>query len=150
MSLENDLIEMSKRPIFYILKGKRVVPATDLLKWTEYFESADRTIKRTQIYGITISTVFLGIDHGFRIKPSLPVLFETMIFGGRYDQYQERCCTYNQALVQHEEACELVINTPFILKSYYAIKYTLTNFYWCLRHLYSRLFRHKDKRKGNK
>jgi hypothetical protein len=33
-----------------------------------------------------VSTVFLGTNHSFGFEP--PLLFETMIFGGRFDDYQ--------------------------------------------------------------
>jgi hypothetical protein len=52
-----------------------------------------------------ISTVFLHFDHGLNFgttdKPSDPVLFESMIFGGPHDEYQRRYCTYNEALEGH-------------------------------------------------
>lgn len=39
---------------------------------------------------IYVSTVFLGLDHSFgSFGECKPVLFETMIFGGEHDQYQE-------------------------------------------------------------
>jgi hypothetical protein len=63
----------------------------------------------TEIGTITISTVFLGIDHGFSSGP--PVLFETMIFGGKHDQYQCRSCTYDEAEEEHIKAVEMVKNT---------------------------------------
>ena len=52
-----------------------------------------------------ISTVFLHFDHGLNFgtdtEPSDPVLFESMIFGGAYDEYQRRYCTYAEALEGH-------------------------------------------------
>jgi len=59
--------------------------------------------------GVFVSTVFLGLDHSW--SDSLnhePVLFETMIFEGPYDQYQVRYTTYNNALNGHKQALELV------------------------------------------
>jgi hypothetical protein len=49
----------------YILVGKTPVAEPDLIKWAEWFESANRTLARDRIGGKTISTVFLGIDHNF-------------------------------------------------------------------------------------
>jgi hypothetical protein len=37
---------------------------------------------------VAVSTVFLGINHNY--TGGAPVLFETMIFGGPWDQYQWR------------------------------------------------------------
>ncbi len=48
---------------------------------------------------ILLSTVFLGVDHSFSGEP---VLFETMIFGGRYDGFQKRYTTFDYALSGHE------------------------------------------------
>lgn len=63
----------------YILKGKLPVPEPDLLRWAEWFEAADRTVGlSTLTYGFWVSTVFLGIDHGF--GRAEPLLFETMVF----------------------------------------------------------------------
>lgn len=39
-----------------------------------------------------VSTVWLGIDHNWMGR-GLPIIFETMIFGGPYDQAQERYAT---------------------------------------------------------
>jgi len=55
---------------------------------------------------VFVSTVFLSLDHNYR--EGEPILFETMIFGGEHDQYQERCCTYDEAVKMHETACNLV------------------------------------------
>ena len=54
---------------------------------------------------IRVSTVFLGLDHGFGAEE--PVLFETMIFGGEYDEYCERYCTWDEAVEGHAKAVEM-------------------------------------------
>lgn len=86
-----------------------IVKCDDLLEW---MEQSNRTIKLTKgtitVGGINmgeirISTVFLGLDHSFDSVGD-PVLFETMIFGGPNDEYQDRCCTYEAALKMHEKA----------------------------------------------
>lgn len=53
-----------------------------------------------------ISTVFLGIDHSFG-SGGPPLLFETMIFGGRLDEFQNRCGTWDEAEAMHNEAVAL-------------------------------------------
>lgn len=52
--------------------------------------------------GIEVSTVFLGLDHGWGDGP--PILFETMTFGGPHDGDCERYSTWNEAVVGHERA----------------------------------------------
>ena len=46
-----------------------------------------------------VSTVWLGLDHRFREGP--PLIFETMVFGGKFDQEQERYSTEEEALAGH-------------------------------------------------
>lgn len=49
-----------------------------------------------------ISTVFLCIDHSY-LCDSLPVLFETAIFGGKHDGEMERYGTWDQAEIGHKK-----------------------------------------------
>jgi hypothetical protein len=56
-----------------------------------------------------VSTVFLCLDHAFG-EDHGPVLFETMIFGGKHDQYQERCRTYKAAKQMHLRAIDTACN----------------------------------------
>lgn len=83
--------------------GRQPVPAS-LMEWAEWFERSERHVAKTQIGEATVSTVFLGIDHGFGGEP---LLFETMIFGGKFDGYQERSATWAKAEEQHHAACAM-------------------------------------------
>ena len=69
------------------------------------FNGPTKHIGDTIINDQRVSTVFLFFDHGLNFgtpeKPSDPVLFESMIFGGPYDDYQRRYCTYQEALEGH-------------------------------------------------
>ena len=47
-----------------------------------------------------VSTVWLGLDHSFGLGP--PIIFETMVFGGEYDQYCTRYSTKEQARAGHK------------------------------------------------
>jgi hypothetical protein len=76
----------------------------------------------TQIGPYTVSTVWLGLDHGFGRGPA--VIFETMVFTStawnetrsRYDPEVEplldidcrRYCTEEEATTGHEEVCLLI------------------------------------------
>ena len=61
---------------------------------------------RTELAGgVHVSTVFLSLNHAFGQGP--PVLFETMIFGGPHDDYQERYTTVEEAREGHRRAVEL-------------------------------------------
>lgn len=69
-------------------------------------ETADRKVRWTDLpNGVSVSTVFLGMDHSFGGGP--PLLFETMIFGGNHDRYHERYSTWAEAEAGHEKALRL-------------------------------------------
>lgn len=90
----------------YILEGKKPVKA-DLTTWAKWFEAGNdnRRVASTAKGHVLVSTVFLGLDHQWGDGP--PMIFETMIFGGEHDQYQERCSTWEEAEAMHKKACEL-------------------------------------------
>ena len=89
----------------YILEGKTPVPC-DLMAWARWLESRkDRHVADETRDKVRVSTVFLGLDHQFGDGP--PLLFETMIFGGEHDQYQDRCSTWDEAEAMHAKACAL-------------------------------------------
>lgn len=66
----------------------------DLMRWALWFERADRTLGRHKHNGVEVSTVFLGLDHG-------GCLYQTMVFGGKLDQEQERYVTKAEAAKGH-------------------------------------------------
>ncbi len=92
----------------WILDGHEPVEAT-LEEWGKWFEGGHnyRKVALTDRGSIRISTVFLGIDHDFG-GSGPPILFETMIFGGEHDEYQERYTTWDQAEAGHKRAVEMV------------------------------------------
>lgn len=93
----------------YILGKNHELIETDLMTWVEFFDDINnRRVAKDIINGVKISTIFLGIDHNF--GEGKPLLFETMIFGGKHDQYQERYPNWNEALAGHKKAVELVNN----------------------------------------
>lgn len=92
--------------MYYTLEGKTPVP-TDMATWGRRFENSEqRRVARDTIGDVYISTVFLGFDHSFDNGP--PLIFETMIFGGEHDQWQERCSTWDEAEAMHAQAVALV------------------------------------------
>ena len=68
-----------------------------------------KAVKQEYIGDVYVSTVFLGLDHSF--KSDKPVLWETMIFGGDHDQYQERYTSYEDAFEGHQKALNLINNS---------------------------------------
>ena len=91
----------------YTLLDHTPIPAPNLLEWARWFEIANRQVEKDHIGDIVISTVFLGIDHSFDVNGP-PLLFETMIFGGEFDQEQRRYSTWEEAEAGHQEFVKMV------------------------------------------
>jgi len=85
---------------YTLLDDHSVVPCDDLTKWAQGFETTLRNIKQEYVGTIYISTVFLGLNHNYS-ENGPPLVFETMVFGGKYDQVQYRTSTYAEALRAH-------------------------------------------------
>lgn len=92
----------------YVLdKYGKVKPEQDLLTWARWFETANRHLAKDRISAkVWVSTVFLGLDHSFG-EGEEPVLWETMIFGGRHDQATWRYRSQEEALKGHQRAVAL-------------------------------------------
>jgi len=89
----------------YILDGHKPVPCDDLMKWANWMGVADRHVAKTQVSDdITVSTVFLGLNHNYGEGDLL--LFETMVFGGSLDEGMERYTTWEQAEKGHKRWVE--------------------------------------------
>jgi hypothetical protein len=64
-----------------------------------------RVVQQTEVGPILVSTVWLGLDHGF--FQGDPIIFETMMFRGetpRALDYQERYCSLAAAQLGHASA----------------------------------------------
>lgn len=94
--------------------GRTPVLEPNLLTWAQWFEHAPRRVAHAIGSGdVRISTTFLGIDHRFGLagEERDPILWETMIFGGPLDGYQERYTSYDAAVAGHAKALTLVTAT---------------------------------------
>ncbi len=91
---------------YYLLENKLPKPC-EMMDWAKCVQDPkEKIVGLTKIGDIKISTVFLGLDHCWDDGP--PLLFETMIFGGDHDEYQERCTTWEEAETMHRIAVDLV------------------------------------------
>lgn len=90
----------------YILKGHEAVRCDDLMTWANWLEKADRHVRKHEADGVRVSTVFMGLDHSFGDGP--PLLFETMIFGGPHDGFQDRFATWEEAEEGHDAAVAML------------------------------------------
>lgn len=86
---------------WYVLEGRSYRAARNM---NDYAEGMDRNrrVARDELGDCRVSTVFLGLDHGDGDGP--PLVFETMVFGGPFDQWCDRCSTYDEAEAQHARA----------------------------------------------
>lgn len=94
---------------YWVLDENKEPRKASLVEWGEWMRNPKaKIVKQENSNGFHISTVFLGLDPGLTsnyITNTEPVFFETMIFGLSSEaEYQDRCCTYKQALEMHEKA----------------------------------------------
>jgi len=89
---------------YYKLEGKKAVAC----KMEECFAELDenRRVAKDTIGDVDISTVFLGINHGFTER--VPILFETMVFGGEHNEYCQRYATWQEAEEGHKRTVKMV------------------------------------------
>ncbi|CDT54045.1 conserved hypothetical protein [Vibrio coralliirubri] len=110
--------------ISYILIGKNPVAITQdqHLEWGRWMQHQPRHVAYTKIpakkplrkgnprmlkllnlirtQDVVVSTVFLGLDHR-HFGEGHPILFETMIFGGKDNDAQWRYCDWDTAAGHH-------------------------------------------------
>lgn len=87
---------------WYILEGKTPVPADTITAgmWMEH-SGEQRKVAATRIKGAFVSTVFLGLDHRWGEGP--PILFETLVFGGKLEGEMNRYTTWDEAERGHQD-----------------------------------------------
>jgi len=89
--------------MYYVLDGKTPVAEPNIIEFGKWFQTADRTVRKTAIGDdVKVSTVFLGIDHRF-IGDGPPILFETLVFGGEHAGLTVRYTTWAAAEIGHDE-----------------------------------------------
>lgn len=82
----------------YDRSGKRIT----LMQWAALFEQLEyRRVRSTMTAsGARVSTVWLGLDHGWGDGP--PVIFESMVFLAGKDIDQDRYATEADAIAGHD------------------------------------------------
>lgn len=90
-------------PEFGRILNNTVVPCT-MMEWAEFFES-QRLVASDHIEGAHVSTIFIGLNHGFGGRP---LWFETMVFSltmhDRKTELQWRYETLAEAKEGHARA----------------------------------------------
>lgn len=99
---------MNTREMYYGMDGQSISQDewAQLYKRTQDPTNDPRRVASTKIGDVHISTVLLGLDHSWGDGP--PLIFETMIFGGEHDEYEERYATREQAEAGHARAVAMV------------------------------------------
>jgi len=98
------------QPLYWVLDEDRTPrQVSSVVEWGEFFENtAKRRVAETTVGERRVSTVFLGIDHGFQAgQPDYtPQLFETMVFDAEWGNGEvfARCGTWDGALEMHADA----------------------------------------------
>ena len=94
---------------FYILnENDEPVIEKEIFTWSRWMGNSNRKIVAKETYkNLTISTVFLGMDHSWG-RGQTPLLWETMVFGkDDSEEITERCSgTRKDALKMHNEVVE--------------------------------------------
>lgn len=100
---------MIPSPLYYILDDDgEPVPTTDLEHWARWMDDGHRiVVQEWPRPDVQVSTVFLGRDHNFTAHGP-PVLWESMIFGGAFDQWQERYTSRRDAEHGHARLVAMV------------------------------------------
>lgn len=83
-------------------------PERNVLRWARWFDTADeqRLVAKTFLGSVCVQTDFLGMNLGYAYP--VPLLYETMVFGGVCDQFQRRYATREEAIAGHEETIAAV------------------------------------------
>ncbi len=108
------------------VSGYRVVRA-------EMHDSDRFVVQQEHVHGVFLSTVFLHIS-------ASDECFETMVFGGKFDCYEDRYKTLEEAEAGHEAVkAMLLAEQPFGLRAFmaYVAKRVRTEFAYAIKELSS-------------
>ena len=95
--------------VFYGFDGEPISQE----QWCDLF-MAERHVALTTINDtVEISTVWLGIDHNFGLGGA-PLIYETMVFGGKLDGTQDRYANQHAALAGHDQLVATVIDAESV------------------------------------
>jgi hypothetical protein len=93
----------------YILQGKTAVPEPDVVKWLEWWRTANKLVMKTRVDTNELVITFflaynLGRDAAFR-----PLVFETRVMGGHQDGVRSWYSTWEEAEAGHVRMVDLVM-----------------------------------------
>lgn len=93
----------------YILDEDHNTRLASTDEWARWMsEHHSRRVELTEMGNISVSTIFLGLDHNYSSEGP-PLLFETLVFGGPNDQEKmRRYSTWDEAVEGHKEVVKEV------------------------------------------
>jgi hypothetical protein len=89
------------------------IPCSEVFEYEEWFMKHGTTVAQTKFLdtkniNINVSTVFLGLDHSY--NSTVPILWETMVFGGPFDQQSVQYSSFKDALKGHNIVVDGIID----------------------------------------
>lgn len=99
---------MSNR-MYIINSAGHVELCPDLSEWGAWMAVHDeeRHLAVSEKGIVKVSTLFLGLDHGYGTDSDAPILWETRILRGIHDGETTRYSTKEEALKGHEKMVEM-------------------------------------------
>lgn len=90
------------------------IPCSSIIEYQEWVKKHGTTVAESSFLDtggekIQVSTVFLGLDHSY--NSTIPILWETMVFGGLLNQEQQRYASFQEALKGHNEVVDYAKKT---------------------------------------
>jgi hypothetical protein len=106
MSIFSKVTELFSERDWHILEGRKVeaVNFETYLEWLTTRKESEKILIQEHIGQAWISTVFLPLATQITKEP----MFETMIFGGKFDQKQYRWQTWDKAIEMHHLIVHMV------------------------------------------
>jgi len=102
LPFQHQKIETSET-MHYDRAGNRIT----LDEWVALYTDDNKRVARTEVNGVTVSTVWLGMDHSLSYGP--PLIFETMVFAKEaFGALQERYETEHEAILGHLDIVDRV------------------------------------------
>ena len=92
---------------YFILIDKIPRQVLTVQEYSDWEKTANTNIAFTELVGeVKISTEFMGMEFNWS---ETPLLFETMIFGGKNDGFIKRYATWEEAERGHKEAVAFAV-----------------------------------------
>jgi hypothetical protein len=90
---------------FFVMEDDHSIrPVGSMEEWCQWYEKAHCSIDWAGNAELYVSTIFLGLNRNW-FGEGPPILFETMVFGGEYNELTFRYSTYDEAIAGHKDVC---------------------------------------------